>query len=343
MWGSGRLISAVLLIGVCCAALADQPIGALPSLIAGGAPPSAAGENYTADSTEKAEYAVPTRTDHSGRIVAAVTINGQGPFRFMVDTGSNHTVLAELTLVKLGVTADANTVIPVAGINGSEQAPSVHIAALDAGDLHFREVDLPVLGGPVFDGLDGILGMDGFNGMKVFAEFDKDRMTISVSQGKRADVAYSVVPVQFLSERLLMVDSRVGRLTVKTIIDTGGSHTLGNLALLEALTRTRQDDAHAHHAGVIDVTQVSKTAMIGRVPDLQMGDVHIQGLSIVFGDFQIFDTWGLKDQPTLLIGMDVLGTLKALDIDYRRKEVAFLSRLAQQKAVGTKWFSFNTW
>jgi clan AA aspartic protease (TIGR02281 family) len=342
MWGPGKVISTVFMISVCCAARAGPSMTALPSMIAGGPPLKAPSDNV-ADSTEKSEYAIPTRTDHSGRMIASVTINGRGPLRFMVDTGSNHTVLSESALAKLGLTADANTFISVAGISGSQQAPSVHIAALDAGDLHFREVDLAVLGGPVFNGLDGILGMDGFNGMKVFADFDKDLMTISQSKGKRPDLAYSVVPVQFLSERLLMVDSRVGRLVVKTIIDTGGSHTLGNLALLEALTRTRQDDAHAHHAGVIDVTQVSKTAMIGRVPDLQMGDAHIQGLDIVFGDFQIFNTWGLEEQPTLLIGMDVLGTLKALDIDYRRKEVAFLSRLAPRRAMGTKWFSFNTW
>jgi hypothetical protein len=83
--------------------------------------------------------------------------------------------------------------------------------------------------------------------------------------------------------------------------------------------------------------------MIGRLPDLQMGDAHIRGLDIVFGDFQIFNTWGLENQPALLIGMDVLGTLRALDIDYRRKEVAFLSRVAPERAAGTKWFSFNTW
>jgi len=330
------------MISVCCAARADLSIITSPSLIAGGAPPNAARDN-AADSIDSSEWAVPTRTDRSGRIVASVTINGQGPFRFMVDTGSNRTVLAESTLAKLGLTADADTFIAVAGISGSEQAPSVYIAALDAGDLHFREVDLPVLSGPVFAGLDGILGMDGFNGMRVFADFDKDLITISQSKGKRPASGYSVLPVQFLSERLLMIDSRVGRIAVKVIIDTGGAHTLGNPALLEALTRSRTGDSHAHHAGVIDVTQVSKSAMIGRIPNLEMGNTHIQGLSIVFGDFQIFNTWGLEDQPALLIGMDVLGTLKTLDIDYRRKEVSMQSRLAPQRAMGSKWFSFNTW
>src|SRR5579863_4022776 len=40
-------------------------------------------------------YAIPTLHDQVGRIVAAVTINGRGPFRFMLDTGCNRTVLAQ--------------------------------------------------------------------------------------------------------------------------------------------------------------------------------------------------------------------------------------------------------
>jgi hypothetical protein len=342
MWNSGRAIGAAIMVSMCWAARADLSVIPPSSTLAGGPPPAVADPLVATQSVDKSQYQVTTHT-HNGRIIAAVSINGQGPFHFMVDTGSNRTVLAEATLAKLGMSADATHLMSVSGISGTEMAPGVHIGALDTGDLHFREVDLPVLGGPVFEGLDGILGMDGFNGMKVFADFDKDLITISQSKGKRAAFNYSVVPVEFLSERLLMADSHVGRIPVKVILDTGGAHTLGNPALLEALTRSRTEDRHAHHAGVIDVTQVSKTATIGMLPDLQLGDSHVHGLDIVFGDFQIFDTWGLNHQPALLIGMDVLGALKALDIDYRRKEVAFLSRAAPLKASSSKWFSLNTW
>jgi hypothetical protein len=263
----------------------------------------------------------------------------------MVDTGSNRTVLAQSTLAKLGMSADATTPIAVSAISGSQLAPSIHVAALDAGDLHFREIDVPVLTGPVFNGLDGILGMDGFNGMRVFADFDKDRMTISQSQGKRPSFSYSVMHVEFLSERLLMVDAKVGRVSAKAIIDTGSAHTLANRALLEALTGRRQDGPRAEHAGVIDVTQLSRVATIGRVPELRLGEVDIRDLDIVFADFRIFSTWGLKDEPALLVGMDVLGTIKALDIDYRRREVSLLPRTPADsllQRLDTKSFSFGT-
>src|SRR5512142_2772867 len=39
-------------------------------------------------------FASPTTVDHIGRVVVPVTINGQGPFRFIVDTGANHSTIS---------------------------------------------------------------------------------------------------------------------------------------------------------------------------------------------------------------------------------------------------------
>jgi hypothetical protein len=41
------------------------------------------------------------------------------------------------------------------------------------------------------------------------------------------------------------------------------------------------------------------------------------------GDFHIFDLWGLQDEPTLLIGMDVLARSREMAIDYEQGIVHF--------------------
>jgi len=43
-------------------------------------------------SRESEEYVVPTRIDHVGRILVPVRVNGQGPFRFILDTGAEQTL-----------------------------------------------------------------------------------------------------------------------------------------------------------------------------------------------------------------------------------------------------------
>src|SRR5512135_364355 len=58
-------------------------------------------------------YAAPTRRDQVGRVLAAVKINGQGPLRFIVDTGSNRSAIAPETVAKLGLTIRPQDLVDV--------------------------------------------------------------------------------------------------------------------------------------------------------------------------------------------------------------------------------------
>ena len=237
-------------------------------------------------------------------------------------------MLSEALLAKLQLTSNATLRVAVSGITGSEMASTVHIDQLDAGELHLKNVELAVLSGPVLSGLDGILGMDGLGDLRLSADLVRNRLKISRSHGRYSDPPYSVVPVEFLSERLLMTEVLIGRTRVKAVIDTGTMHTLGNPAMLAALVdkgqeKNRRDDL-ANHAEVIDVTQVSQFGLIARVSSVRLGSATIRNLEVTFGDFPIFKSWQLQNEPALLIGMDMLGTLDKVSIDYRRKEVGLL-------------------
>jgi hypothetical protein len=39
---------------------------------------------------EEPRFVAPTRRDRIGRILAPVLVNGQGPFRLVLDTGASH-------------------------------------------------------------------------------------------------------------------------------------------------------------------------------------------------------------------------------------------------------------
>jgi len=43
----------------------------------------------------------------------------------------------------------------------------------------------------------------------------------------------------------------------------------------------------------------------------------------------LFQHWKLTDQPTVTIGMDLLGSFEALVIDYNRRELQIRARQAQ--------------
>ena len=64
-------------------------------------------------------YAAPTRADRAGRIHAAGEINGQGPFRFILDTGANRSALAPEVVERLHLPAAEKVFLEVHGVTGS--------------------------------------------------------------------------------------------------------------------------------------------------------------------------------------------------------------------------------
>jgi hypothetical protein len=49
--------------------------------------------------------------------------------------------------------------------------------------------------------------------------------------------------------------------------------------------------------------------------------VALANLPVSFGTFPVFDVWGVNDRPTLLLGMDALGMLSEMIIDYPRRQL----------------------
>jgi len=58
-----------------------------------------------------------------------------------------------------------------------------------------------------------------------------------------------------------------------------------------------------------------------RIPSIVAGDLLVKNAEILFADLHIFEHWQLVSKPALIIGMDVLGVLDTLVIDYRRNEL----------------------
>jgi predicted aspartyl protease len=232
-------------------------------------------------------YAIASRPGHIGMIVAPVMINGNGPFRFMLDTGANRTVLASGTVAKLALDSSANDRAVVRGISGLTAVPLVHVASVASGTLRIHDLSAPVMSGPVFEGIDGILGMDGLAGMRLTADFVRDRVVISASSGASPSALYALQG-RFVSQRLLLVQGRINGISTAAVIDTGTDHTLGNEALLAALTHAYPAAiASAKDAGV-DVTDTTQPGTERRIPTLQVGTADINNLQVIFADYGVF-------------------------------------------------------
>jgi clan AA aspartic protease (TIGR02281 family) len=270
-------------------------------------------------------FAIPTKRDQSGRIIVPVMINGQGPFRFVMDTGANRSVLANHMLEKLGLAfSDEAMSVELSGVTGQARVRTVAIKRLQAGALQLENIDMPVIGATMAD-LDGVLGTEGLEGKRLTVDFVRDRITIEESHNERAPPGFLVLSAKFKYGQLLMVDATVGKVKTKAVIDTGAENSLGTEKLRQAL-QFQMTDRVAGSSRVVGVTADVQTGDLVFAPLIRFDSAEIAGVKITYGDFHVFKLWDLVDKPALLVGMDVLGTVNTLIIDYRRHELQIKSR-----------------
>ncbi len=270
---------------------------------------------------DEPRFVAPTRRDKIGRIWAPVAVNGQGPFRLVLATGASHSALTPHLVEALGIRADPSDTIMLHGATGSVAVPMVPIDTFEIGELLMEPGRLAILP-DALGGADGVLGMEELANKRIHIDFRHDRITIVRSRNQRAAGGLETIPVKFLHDRLLVVDAFMGGVPVKAIIDTGGQSTLGNVALRLALAERRQ-----RHEQVGRLDQIIGSTLDMQVgtrletPALALGKITVRNPAMTFADFEIFKHWKLTEEPAMLIGMDVLGLLDTLIIDYRSKEL----------------------
>jgi hypothetical protein len=268
------------------------------------------------------KYVAPTLRDRIGRIWAPVLINGKGPFRLVLDTGASHSAIISRVADRLGISAQ-NDPILVRGVTGAAVVPAIHVDRMEVGDLLIEPSILPIVA-DVFGGAEGVLGREGLPDKRIFADFGRDRLVISRSHREKAGAGFSIVPLKLAHGGLLTTQVHVGSIRVEAIIDTGGQQTVGNLALREALMKHPPADTVSED--IIGVTLEAQRADLIPTPPIEIGTMKLRHVFVSFADMYLFDHLKLTRQPTLMIGMDVLGSFDVLIIDYRMKEMQIRMR-----------------
>jgi predicted aspartyl protease len=266
-------------------------------------------------------FASPTTRDRIGRVVVPVTINGKGPFRFIVDTGANHSTISPGLVQTLGLQPSDEASVVLDGITGSAKVTFVTVDRLQAGDMTIEGTALPVVSADVMGGADGILGAAGFTTKSLMVDFQHNRVAIARSVAAAVRTEATKIHALRLTHGLITLETRVGGLRVQAVLDTGSQRTLGNLALRDALRMPGARAAVVQVTSVYGATERIEAGEIRIAPTIAIDSLRITDVGIVYGDFHIFKVWEMADKPAMIIGMDVLGTVPVLGIDFERQDV----------------------
>lgn len=254
------------------------------------------------------------------RMTIPIHIDGKGPWHFIVDTGSQRTVISRDLAEKLALPAGEK--VTVVSMAGEADAQTVAVSRLQYGNITVSNIEAPVLEADHI-GAHGLLGLDSLHARRLLINFRSGRIEINSSRRAWRDPNAIIVEAQRRKGQLILLHSTVNGTKVNIILDTGTRLSVGNLALMDKLIRKKRAPALASTA-LVSVTGEILNGRLGRLQQVRMGSILLNGLPVMFADAPPFAKLGLQDKPALLLGMDALKGFDRIAIDFGRGKVDFL-------------------
>ncbi len=257
------------------------------------------------------------------RMTVQVRVNGGGPYRFLVDSGADTSVvglrIARQLQLPLGRPANLH------GITASSRVDRVLVNELALGNSRIRNLQLPALNERDMGG-EGIVGIDALVEQRLMMDFEKRVIKIEDARlpAPRVEPGDIVVTARRRRGQLILTQVRALGLPVEAVVDTGSEISIGNVALRDRLIRGNGDKFTT--IPVTGVTGVTINVQLARLDVLRLGSVTFRDVPIAFADVPPFRMFGLSKEPALLLGTDLMEKFRRVSLDFRARKVRFQLR-----------------
>lgn len=267
---------------------------------------------------------VDTGRDRFEHMVAPVSINGQGPFRFLMDTGANVSCVSRDLAQRLALTPVAPSEVHT--VVGVQLRPAVMLDHLQVGARNRKSVRAPSL--PLNPGtIDGVLGVDWLKGQRLVLDFKGKSLEITKSRAETSAEGRVVVPARRKLGQLTIVDADLSGKRISAMVDSGSQVTICNTPLRKLVF----DAERSKGAPVPEPRRVKLESLAGEkftgelfyLPFLRLGGLHLGNVTVVYADLHVFKVWDLADTPALILGMDLLTQFNAVALDFGKSQVRF--------------------
>lgn len=257
------------------------------------------------------------------RMFVQVEVDGKGPYRFLVDSGADRSVIG-LELAQL-LALPPGEPVKLQSVAGTSRVDTVILDRLKIGGSVIPGIEAPALP-EKFLGAQGLLGIDALAEQRLMLDFDRKTITIQDSRTPVIMVDDEiVVTARRRNGQLILTQASVNGTRIYAVIDTGSEITVGNLALQRRILGARKLPS-ASAVTLVGVTGQTTTANAAVLPEVRIGGITLRSVPVAFADLPPFKLFGLATQPALLLGSDVLEAFRRVSLDFRNRKVRFVVR-----------------
>ena len=237
----------------------------------------------------------------SGHLLIPITIDGEGPYEFILDTGASHTAVASAVAEQYGFQSDWDDFDVVQALTTQFSAeffelPNFGYAGRTPGDINTVVIPVPE-GHPI--PVAGLLGADAIGSQRYAIDFAHGQLVLDAAAPGRADGQISPVG-------LLITEARMRRTyrPVHVLVDSGSARAIANLPLVRAAGSRRMGLRMGTVNGIDGREQENIDTLFVR--NVEIGGLCFAGFQMLEGDLDIFRHMGWEDEPALILGMDAL-------------------------------------
>lgn len=314
------VIALGLLLTVALPAMGQVSTGQSPT-----PPPANPSETGPPSAADEAEYQAAIAYDRASRMTVDVSVNNGSAVPFLVDTGSERTVISNKLAAQLGLPSAGP--LKISGVAGTLSVPSARISGLD-----FTNVRVPEFVAPVLDarhmGADGLIGIDSLQDKAVVFDFDNHRMQIKKAKRRSAPTIVKddeiIVTGSMREGRLIITRAEVEGIAVTVVIDSGSQYSIGNPALLAKLQK-RNKMRDPIPTILYSVTGQQLPATVMKAKNVEIGTMSLGDMPVAFADSPAFATLNLDKKPAMLLGMNTLRAFRQVEVDFTNKRVRFIT------------------
>lgn len=255
----------------------------------------------------------------ASRMTVAVGVNGTGPYKFVVDSGADTSVVGQRIAANLKLPAGRRVILN--SITDSQLVDRVLVDEIVLGPTKVTDLEIPVLRERDL-GAEGMLGLDALVEQRLMLDFEQ--RLITVDDGRTPMPRYDdviVVTARLRKGQLILAQVSADKQQLEAVVDTGSEITIGNLALRDKLLR--RDPNQFTEIEVTGVTGTVSKLQMAYVDRLKIGGVVLQNVPIAFADIPPFRVFGLDKKPSLLLGTDVMENFRKVSLDFHDRKVRF--------------------
>ena len=262
-----------------------------------------------------------------GHVLVPVSVNGQAPATFAVDTAASANVINARYATSLGPALPAGESVRVEGAHTSTAATMTRFDQLEMGTLTAREtpaviMDLSHVEGPDMQ-LDGLIGAPLLSNYDVLFDFAASRLSLYQAgtlavMGRAAP--HTVAPIEpgLGHGRIVLFAVSFQDQPLLAVLDTGSGRSGINSPAATALGIDVPAGMAAAHQG--GATMHAPRAALPSM-EIELGDGRLASSTpVAIIDLPVFGPLGLADRPAMLLGTNFL-TERRLGIDYAGSQV----------------------